>query len=88
MRVPEELTFAKYARQVAIGEEILELVDEEPDKDTLTKLDELMSESVRLMLVDVPDEVVAKLSPVHVREMQEFFSQLVIAGEAATSANG
>lgn len=76
MRVAEELTFDEFARQISIGNRIEVLSDTASDEESLHELGELMAESVRVLLIDVPEDVIAKLSPGLIGKILTFFKVL------------
>lgn len=87
MRVPEELTFHQFGQQAALRKRMKAIGDDVDDEEALEEMQHLMEESVRLMLIDVPDDVIAKLKPELVTQMIEFFNLLGTTSGAVPSAD-
>lgn len=87
MRVPDELTFHQFGQQVALGKRMEEISGRVDDAELLEEMHHLMEESVRLLLIDVPDDVIEKLNPGLVMKIVDFFNQLATAGGAVPSAD-
>ncbi len=85
MRPPEELTHFEFAQQIRIVNRNLAIVEEGISEEGFIELQELTSEAIHLMLVDVPDEVVAKITPGLFQKIQNFFNKLVDVNVAETS---
>ena len=87
MRPPEELTHFEFAQQIRIAERNLAIINEGVSEEGFVELQELTSEAIHLMLVDVPDAVVAKITPGLYGKIQAFFNKLTDADEATVSEN-
>ena len=85
MRPPEELTHTQFARQIGIANRTLMIIKEGVSEDAFVELQNLTSEALHLMLVDVPDEVIAKITPGLYQKIQTFFNELTDANEATVS---
>jgi hypothetical protein len=85
LRAPEELTFDEHASRIEWGAEIEELA-RDVNRRNLERVNELTQASVRMVLIDVPDEVIARLNPGHMRSILSFFRGLVEDTGAETSS--
>ena len=85
MRPPEELTHTQFARQVRIANRNLAIIEEGVSEEGFIELQSLTAEAIHLMLVDVPEEVVAKITPGLYGQIQSFFNKLAVDDEAKTS---
>lgn len=91
MRHPEELHLRDYGRRASVMNRLLELekgLTAETLDETIDEMDALKQVLVQLLLVDVPDEVIAKLTPGHVRRINLFFSTLLDEKASTGSENG
>lgn len=87
MRVPEELTFSQFGRQITIGKRVIELAEHGVDESGLLELHELIVEAAQLLLINVPNDVARKITPGLYRRIQTFFNELGSADDDEAEAS-
>ena len=88
MRVPEELTFAQFGRQVAIGTTLVEMSSHSTEEGILDELQELVMEAAKNILIDLTDEAAESLTPGMYLKISNFFNSLVSESVETASGNG
>lgn len=86
MRSSDEMSPRQYVRLIAVGRALTDL--DASEEGSLQKCADLLEENVRLLMVDVPDDVVEKMTPGLVRKLNDFFVGRAVGSEAQSGADG
>ena len=88
MKLPEELTFAEFARQAVIGTTLVTMSSHADEEGVLDDLQELVMEAAGNILVDLTDEAGLSLTPGMYLKISNFFNGLVDVSATTTSESG
>lgn len=85
MRLPEELTFAEFGRQAAIGATLVTMSERADEDGVLEELQALVMEAAKGLLIDLTDDAALSLTPGMYLKISDFFNGLVDTSAVTTS---
>ena len=88
MLLVEELTFAQFSEQAAIGKRLVAVGDDVDEPGILDELQALVAEGVQAILVDMDDEAAQKVTPGQFLKISSFFNTLGAADVTTSSEPG
>ena len=88
LRLPEELTFEEFARQVQVGKELTERAGTAGDEGVLEELQALVVEGAHMILVDLSASAAKALTPGRYLKVYDFFNSQAKLSEAASTETG
>ena len=88
MLLVEELTFAQFSAQAAIGKRLIAVGDDVDKEGVLEELQVLIVEAVRMICPDMDDEAAQRVTPGQFLRISAFFNELGAAAGTTSSVPG
>lgn len=88
MLLMEELTFAQFSEQAAIGKKLVSVADDVDKPGVLEELHVLVMKGVQMILVDMDDDEARQVTPGQFLKITSFFNSLDVEAETTPGESG